>query len=255
MNLLQQYDNLSSLRTFPAVRESDAASSFSTVMQDNYQVLQGDCIDVLRRFDGGTFDMVLTDPPYIAGYKDRSGRSVTNDDNDEWLAPAFKEIFRVLKADSVCVSFYGWTQTDRFFAAWKAAGFRIVGHIAFPKRYTSTVRLLRYQHESAYLLAKGNPLAPQNVIGDVIDWGVYTGNKLHPTQKPLSILLPLIQSFTRPGAVVLDPFCGSGSTLAAAMMCGRRSVGIELAEVNARIANSRLERIVQSGARWSPVIE
>lgn len=173
--------------------------------------------------------MVLTDPPYIVGYTDKSGRKVANDDNDEWLAPAFEQIYRVMKFDSVCVSFYGWSQTDRFFAAWRSAGFRIVGHITFPKRYTSTVRLLRYQHESAYLLAKGNPATPQNVIGDVIDWGVYTGNKLHPTQKPLSILLPLIQSFTRPGARVLDPFCGSGSTLAAALMWAPRKTSESMA--------------------------
>lgn len=217
--------------------------------------MQGDCIEVLRQFDACTFDMVLTDPPYIVAYRDRCGRQITNDDNDEWLAPAFREAHRVLKPDCVCVSFYGWTQTDRFFGAWKAAGFRVVGHITFPKRYTSTVRLLRYQHESAYLLAKGNPPTPHNVIGDVIDWGAYTGNKLHPTQKPLSIMLPLIQSFTRPGAVVLDPFCGSGSTLAASLMCGRKAVGIELAEANVRIAAARLERIAQTGSRWSAVSE
>lgn len=253
---MKQTQSISSISsTLAAALHSTSNAGTVTIERDNYQILQGDCIEVLRQFDAGAFDMVLTDPPYIVGYKDRSGRQVANDDNDGWLAPAFKEIHRVLKADSLCVSFYGWTQTDRFFAAWKAAGFRVVGHITFPKRYTSTVRLLRYQHESAYLLAKGNPPTPPNVIGDVIDWGAYTGNKLHPTQKPLSILLPLIQSFTRPGAVVLDPFCGSGSTLAASLMCGRKAVGIELAEENARIAAARLERIAQTGARWSPVIE
>jgi site-specific DNA-methyltransferase (adenine-specific) len=210
---------------------------------------------VLKHFRSDFFDMVLTDPPYIVGYKDRSGRRVANDDNDAWLRPSFSEIFRVLKRDSLCVSFYGWTQTDRFFDAWKAAGFRIVGHITFPKRYTSTTRLLRYQHESAYLLAKGNPPTPQNVIGDVIDWGSYTGNKLHPTQKPLSILLPLIQSFTKPGDTVLDPFCGSGSTLAASLLCGRKSVGIDLSETNAQIAAGRMERVVSSGSRYVQVVE
>lgn len=254
MNHFQSHSSISPVQTnaaFPSSSPVIPPANRAT----NYEILQGDCINVLRQFEGASFDMVLTDPPYIVGYKDRSGRQVANDNNDEWLTPAFTEIYRVLKDDSVCVSFYGWTQTDRFFAAWKAAGFRIVGHITFPKRYTSTVRLLRYQHESAYLLAKGNPPTPNNVIGDVIDWGVYTGNKLHPTQKPVSILLPLIQSFTRPGAKILDPFCGSGSTLAASLMCGRRAVGIELAEANARTASDRLARIVASEAYWTPVSE
>lgn len=48
---------------------------------------------------------------------------------------------------------------------WRVAGFRIVGHFVFPKRYTSSEKYLRYQHECAYLLAKDNPLTPQSTIG------------------------------------------------------------------------------------------
>jgi adenine-specific DNA-methyltransferase len=58
----------------------------------------------------------------------------------------------------------------------------------------------------------------------------YTGNRHHPTEKPLSILRPLIETFTQPGAIVLDPFAGSGSTCVAAQECGRRWIGIELLE-------------------------
>lgn len=222
-----------------------------TEHQMPYRIVQGDCTQVLRTFADGSANFVLTDPPYMVNYRDRSGRRVANDDNDNWLAPAFREIFRVLEDHAFCVSFYGWSQTDKFFSAWRAAGFRVVGHITFPKRYTSTVRMLRYQHESAYLLAKGSPAEPLNVIGDVIDWGAYTGNKLHPTQKPISILLPLIQSFSRPGGTVLDPFCGSGSTLAAAMLCGRHGVGIELEPKNLAIAENRLVRLsVAPANRW-----
>ena len=48
---------------------------------------------------------------------------------------------------------------------------------------TSSSRFLRYQHECAHLLAKGEPRYPENTIGDVIDW-TYSGNKLQPTQNP-----------------------------------------------------------------------
>jgi site-specific DNA-methyltransferase (adenine-specific) len=50
---------------------------------------------------------------------------------------------------------------------------------------------------------------------------------------------PLIQSFSRPGGLVVDPFCGSGSTLLAAKLAGRHFFGIELAEYCA-IARRRL---------------
>jgi site-specific DNA-methyltransferase (adenine-specific) len=235
----------------PAAPAAPPASNDPGPRSADFEIIHGDCTRILDRYANGSFDLVVTDPPYIVGYRDRSGRSVANDDNDKWLEPAFREIFRVLAENAFCVSFYGWNQTDRFFAAWKAAGFRIAGHITFPKRYYSSVRLLRYQHESAYLLVKGQP-EPANVIGDVIDWGVCTGNKLHPTQKPLSILVPLIQAFSKPGARVLDPFCGSASTLAAAVMCGRSGTGIELDGKIANVAHHRMMRVTQSGSRtWA----
>ncbi len=123
------------------------------------------------------------------------------------------------------VSFYAWNRIDKFLAAWRRAGFYIVGHMVFRKRYTSKSRFLRYQHEQAYLLAKGRPALPENPIGDVIDMP-YSGNAIHPTQKPVAALLPLIEAFSRPGSVVLDPFCGSGSTLVAAKQLNRRYLGM-----------------------------
>src|SRR5271170_4737996 len=50
----------------------------------------------------------------------------------------------------------------------------------------------------------------------------YSGNKLHPTQKPVAALARLIRSFTTPGELVLDAFCGSGSTCAAGLLTGRK---------------------------------
>jgi site-specific DNA-methyltransferase (adenine-specific) len=125
------------------------------------------------------------------------------------------------------VSFYGWNKADLFISAWRAAGFRIVGHIVFRKRYTSSARFLRYQHEQAYLLAKGDVIPPESPLSDVIDF-TYTGNRLHPTQKPIEALQPLIRAFCKAGGVVLDPFCGSGSTLVAAKDLDRNFIGIEL---------------------------
>jgi DNA modification methylase len=75
----------------------------------------------------------------------------------------------------------------------------------------------------------------------VIDW-TYSGNKLHPTQKPLSVLLPMVETFSPPGGVVLDPFSGSGSSLLAAKMLGRSWLGIELDAKYHAIASRRLHQ-------------
>jgi DNA modification methylase len=109
----------------------------------------------------------------------------------------------------------------------------------FPKTYASSTRYLRYSHESAHLLAKGNPRAPEKPIADVIEWK-YTGNKLHPTQKPLSALLPLVETFSRPESTVLDPFSGSGSSLLADKMLGRSYIGVEMDAKFHDIAKNRL---------------
>ena len=137
-------------------------------------ILQGDCIGRMRAMQSHSVDFILTDPPYVARYRSRDGRKVANDDNADWLRPAFAEMYRVLKYRSFCISFYGWPKADLFIAAWRAAGFRPVGHIMFRKRYASSVRFLRYQHEAAYLLAKGDVNPPAAPISDVLDWS-YTG--------------------------------------------------------------------------------
>ena len=204
-------------------------------------IINADCLDFLPTLAARSVDFILTDPPYITRYKSRDGRTVPNDDNDAWLKPAFAEMYRVLNKDSFCVSFYGWPHVDRFMTAYRAAGFRVVGHFVFPKRYTSASKFVRYQHECAYLLAKGWPEQPANTIGDVINW-TYSGNKLHPTQKPLSVLLPLVETFSSATGTVLDPFSGSGSSLLAAKMLGRDYIGIELDPTYHAIAEERLEK-------------
>lgn len=204
----------------------------NTIIHDN-------CLNVLPQLPARSIDFVLTDPPYVRRYIERSGRAIPND-NFHWLKPAFVELYRILKPDSFCICFYGWAHIDKFAAAFREAGFRIVGHLAFPKRYTSGTRFLRYQHEGAYLLAKGDPKEPDHPIGDVIEWTDYTGNRLHPSQKPASMLLSLIDTFCPPQGLVLDPFAGSGSTLVAARLLGRRYLGIELDAVYHAAASRRL---------------
>ena len=202
-------------------------------------ITHGDCISLLARMPAESADLALTDPPYLVRYISRDGRRVPNDDNDRWLQPAFSALYRVLRRDSYTIAFYGWNHADRFLTAFRASGFSVIGHLVFAKRYASSTGFLRYQHEQAYLLAKGSPAKPAHPISDVIEW-TYTGNNLHPTQKPLPALLRLVEAFSRPGQVVIDPFCGSGSSLLAAKLLGRQFIGFDLDARYAAIASRRL---------------
>jgi DNA modification methylase len=217
------------------------ASTFTTAPANLNTVLRGDCVEIMRTMPPSSVDLVITDPPYITRYQARDGRTVANDDNSRWLKPAFAHMHRLLKSAAFCVSFYGWNKADLFIDAWRSAGFRIVGHLVFRKKYPSACRFLRYQHEQAYLLAKGDVQFPAQPIPDVIDFP-YTGNKLHPTQKPVAALKPLIEAFCPPQGTVLDPFAGSGSTLVAARELGRQYLGIEIDAQHHRTAAARLRQ-------------
>lgn len=45
----------------------------------------GNCVDIMAGFPEHSVDFILTDPPYLVGFRDRSGRSIAGDKTDEWL--------------------------------------------------------------------------------------------------------------------------------------------------------------------------
>ncbi|WP_343075468.1 DNA methyltransferase [Ruficoccus amylovorans] len=208
------------------------------------KVICGDCIDVMRTLPDESMDFVITDPPYLVNYHSRDKRSFANDTNADWVEPAFEEIYRVLKNNSYCVCFYGWSAVEHFISAWEKAGFRRVGHFTACKRYSSSQRHTAMYHECAFLLAKGRPKLPEQPLCDLLPWR-YTGNRLHPTQKPVETFQPLIQTYAPPGGMVLDPFAGSGTAGEAAILSGREYLLIELDPQYTKAARERLER------RWA----
>ena len=205
------------------------------------RMIHGDCIEVMRTMPDASVDLIITDPPYLVNYRSRDGRTIAGDGNGSWLRPAFVEMHRVLRPHSFCISFYGWNKVDRFMAAWRAIGFTPVGHFTCPKAYSSSVGFTQGRHESAFLLAKGRPAKPSQPPRDVLPWH-YTGNGLHPTQKPVSALKPLIEAYSAAGAIILDPFAGSGTTAVAASQAGRGYIAIEKDMAYYQKAQERLAR-------------
>jgi len=68
------------------------------------------------------------------------------------------------------------------------------------------------------------------------------GVLLHPAKFPETMIQEFVEFFTKPGMTVLDPMCGTGSVLVACAQCGRSSVGVELLEKYARIAEHRAKQ-------------
>ena len=190
------------------------------------QVIHGDCVKVLQSMPSESIDCVITDPPYLVNYSPRDGRRCMSYNSDHWLEPSFRELYRVLKPDSFCATFYGWPWIDRFMDVWKKCGFRPISHLTWIKSHCSREGYSRSFHEVGFLLAKGKPLKPLKPPRDVLPWE-YTGNKLHTNQKPVVAITPLIEAYSQPYNIILDPFAGSGTTGVAARQCGRRFVLIE----------------------------
>jgi len=92
-------------------------------------------------------------------------------------------------------------------------------------------------NEEAFL---GYEKSPDNVLTS----GFASGERgYHPTQKPVRLMKALIELATQKGQIVLDPFCGSGSTLVGAKMLERHFIGYELSSEYVKIANSRVANI------------
>ena len=97
--------------------------------------------------------------------------------------------------------------------------------------------LKRYLHEQ-----KGTPI--KSVITDITPIGPQAAERLgYPTQKPLELLERIIEASSNPGDIVLDPFCGCGTTVAAAQKLGRRWVGIDITHLSIALQKYRLKQM------------
>lgn len=106
--------------------------------------------------------------------------------------------------------------------------------------------------------ANPNGRHPSNIIGDVLpEHQKYFyapratrkekgENNNHPTVKPLDLMSYLIKIYSPSDSIVLDPFCGSGSTGVAALINGRDFVGIDMCEEYAKLSNQRCESATNS---------
>ena len=216
--------------------------------RDGITIRHGDCLEIPPTLPSESIDFVLTDPPYLVEYHRRwdGSRKVTVGDEDPfWLRPAFADIYRLMKPDTLCAWFYGWPHVDRFLGIWKEIGFRPVSYLAFVKRQWKFGRFTRSGHETAFLLAKGRPRKPVAAISDGFEWQ-RDEITFHPNQKPVAALTSILHTYCPANGIVLDPFMGSGSTLRAAKNLAIPAVGIEIEERYCRKAVARMAQEVFS---------
>lgn len=108
------------------------------------------------------------------------------------------------------------------------------GLIRWPNKVDGRPEFRRY-----FETAPGTPI--QDVITDIDPINSMAQERIgYPTQKPISLLERIISATTNPGDVVLDPFCGCGTTIEAAEKLGRQWIGIDIAVHAIKVIESRL---------------
>jgi DNA modification methylase len=200
-----------------------------------WQVITGDCLEVLKQLPDGCVDAVVTDPPY--GIKaDKRGAHSRTRDRPAWRETnwdsrvcqrAIDECLRVARHAIVFGGNYYQLPPARCWLVWdkKQPDTFSMSHAELA--WTNLPRSVR--------MWRGRPVTQTH------------HQKLHPTQKPLP-LMEWCLSFLPDGCTVLDPFCGSGTTGVACQITGRKFLGIEIDPTYADIARRRIAEAVPLGA-------
>lgn len=234
-----------------------------------HNVLHGDCREVLRDLQP-IADACITDPPY----------GDTSLDWDRQVAGWVPAVARVLKPNASIWVFGSLRFLAPLFDEMEANGFRYSQDIVWEKQNGTGFHNDRFRrvHEHAVMFYRGawadvyhdtqftNDAVAKAVRRKTrpthtghIEAGSYLshdggprmqrsviqvnnehGRALHETQKPLGIVAPLVRYSVPPGGLVIDPFAGSGSTLLAARIEGRRAIGIDSRRACCEVATQRL---------------
>ncbi|HYV45217.1 MAG TPA: site-specific DNA-methyltransferase [Myxococcaceae bacterium] len=228
-----------------------------------YTLYEGDSLQLLDRMPAESFDLVFADPPYFlsnGGFTCKAGRrapvekggwdkskgvEVDHEFTVRWL----RACQRVLKpTGTIWVS---GTQHVIFSVGFgmQQLGFKLLNTVTWFKPNASPNLSCRYFTHSTELLIWASPheagklqhtfnyarMKAENGGKQMRDlWQMTTPKKSekefgkHPTQKPLSLLIRILNASTQEGQRVLDPFNGSGTTGVASMMLGRHYTGVDI---------------------------
>src|SRR5438477_4941530 len=247
------------------------------------RIIVGDCVAEMSKLPAGSVDLVFADPPYNLQLKgelkrpDESHVDAVNDDWDKFSSFAAYDDFtrawllacrRVMKPAATVWVIGSYHNIFRVGAIMQDLGFWILNDVIWRKsnpmpnfrgrRFTNAHETLIWASRDAdargYTFNYEVLKAGNEDVQVRSDWTLAlctgeerlkgrNGKKLHPTQKPESLLARVILSSSRPDDLVLDPFSGTGTTGAAAKRLGRQFIGIERDAAYAAAAEARIAQV------------
>lgn len=237
----------------------------------DFTIVNGDCFDVLPRFDF-KFDMIFADPPYFlsgGGISCQAGKVVCVDKGDWDKSRPYENIMKfnrqwlILCRDKLKDNGTIWvsgTHHNIFSIAniLTESGYKILNVITWAKTnpppniscrfFTHSTEFVIWARKEAKVAHKYNYELMKDINGGkqmtdvwhlpaIGRWEKTCGK--HPTQKPLALLTRIILASTDKNDWILDPFAGAATTGIAANLCGRRFLGIEKEVDFARLSTDR----------------
>src|SRR5580704_11440464 len=246
-------------------------------------VIDGDCLDEMALLPAASVDLVFADPPYNLQLSqelhrpDNSRVDGVEADWDKFADFAEYDRFtrgwlaacrRVLKPNGGLWVIGTYHNIFRIGAILQDLGFWILNDVVWRKanpmpnfrgrRFTNAHETLLWcaaDRDARYTFNYEAMKALNDELQMRSDWLIPIcggperlkdgdGRKAHPTQKPEALLHRVLLASSRPGDIVLDPFCGTGTTGAVARRLGRRFIGIERDPAYAALARRRIAAVV-----------
>lgn len=229
------------------------------VKMQGADLYQGDCLAVIPCLDG-TFDAVITDPPYSSGGQSKGARAASTgrkylnsggspwpdfagDSKDQrsylhWSALWMGLCYEKLNPGGLMVVFSDWRQLPVTTDALQASGFTWRGVGVWDKAGSARPYKGGFKAQTEFFVwgSKGS------LVGNTYSAGLFRvqqkpGEKLHQVGKPLALMSSLVAAA---GPRIMDPFMGSGTTGLAALNQGKEFAGIEFCNHYFEVAVERL---------------
>jgi len=217
--------------------------------------------DVKTLMHGESADILVTDAPYNVAYEGGTGMTIQNDDMSDgdfrnFLISAFKCAHDIMKQGASFYLFHSDTEGLNFRSACVAAGLKLRQCLVWKKDSLVLGRQdYKWIHEP--ILYGWKDGAAHSWFSDfsqttVLEFARPKKSELHPTMKPVEMLIYLMKNSSKKGDLVADFFGGSGSTLIAAEQTGRRAFLMELDEKYCDVIRKRWAEFVHGeGCDWA----
>lgn len=212
----------------------------------------GDCLEVLPSLKDASISHCVTDPPYILQAGSSSTRGSKTGgwadmmNSAHWYAHWYRLVSAALKHTGSLWTFGNWRSLPVLMRAAIDSDLTAASLLVWDKDWIGPAgpQQLRTQHEMCLVLARPGFTQPDRSHGDVLRVKASSAKPTgHPAEKPIPLLVKVVQlTGATPGAVILDPFAGSGTTAVAAKSLGMRCIAIEAEERWCEVAARRLSQ-------------